>query len=173
MNAHIPALFLSDTKLIFTGKVWLKGPVCVLKTLFVWAPSQSQLLCTSVTKRKREQREIDPVSTAFTRRTVQLPSRNTWTNNLREVRGQRRKLVGVYEQLLWWLCSYVLYQYANCWLLCNWLLLTSYNYDGLCHELGGVIVFSTISIMYCFYWKIGFGLPDRYTTVAISVYNDL
>jgi hypothetical protein len=44
-----------------------------------------------VTKRKREQREMDPVSTAFTRRAVQLPSRNTWTNNLREVRGQRRK----------------------------------------------------------------------------------
>lgn len=29
MNAHIPALFLCDTKLIFTGEVWLKGPVYV------------------------------------------------------------------------------------------------------------------------------------------------
>lgn len=29
MNAHIPAIFLSDTKLICTGAVWLKGLVCV------------------------------------------------------------------------------------------------------------------------------------------------
>jgi hypothetical protein len=45
-----------------------------------------------VTKRKREQREMDPVSTAFTRRAVQLPSRNTWTNNLREVKRTEEKM---------------------------------------------------------------------------------
>lgn len=64
-----------------------KTPKCVP----TW--EKLQLLWTSVMKRKREQREMAPVNTAFTNRAVQLPRRNTWTNNL----GRETERANVYH----------------------------------------------------------------------------
>ena len=62
------------------------------------------MLWTSVTKRISEEREIAPVSTGFTSRAVQLPSRNMGTNSLGW--GERDKVSTVGE-IKDFLCAYV------------------------------------------------------------------